>query len=365
MPKLVAPLPQAKFLPAIVMPILRWYDAERRILPWREDPTPYHVLVSEIMLQQTRVETVKTYYERFMQKLPTLEALAQADETTVFKLWEGLGYYRRARHLCLAAQVAFVRYGGLPANFEALLALPGIGRYTAGAIASIAFQQRVCALDANALRVLARLLDVAEDVTRDKTKRVLEVSLRSALPKERMGDFNQAIIELGALICLPQKNAHCAQCPLKEFCLAFKNHTVANLPVKPPQHPRRVEKVTFFVLQQEGRLALLKRPAQGLLAGLWGLPMLKKHLTSSEVTAHLQKAGLQVQSLQALPPSHHIFTHLTWDIQAWGASVQGINQKFVWTTWSERREVYSIPSAFAFYCTAPPKNDDVSKGDLS
>lgn len=363
MPKLVAPLPQANFLSEIVTPLLRWYDAERRILPWREDPTPYHVLVSEIMLQQTRVETVKKYYERFLQKLPTLEALAQADEATVFKLWEGLGYYRRARHLRLASQVAWARYHGLPSDFASLLALPGLGRYTAGAIASIAFQQRVCALDANALRVLARLLDIAEDVTRDKIKRVLEVSLRPALPSQRIGDFNQAIIELGALVCLPQKSARCTQCPLQSFCLAFRNHTVADLPVKPSKHARRVERVTFFVLQQEGRLALTKRPPQGLLAGLWGLPMLKRRLTPTAVIMRLQKAGLQVQSLRALPPTRHIFTHLEWDIQAWEANVQGTNKNLVWTTLAEREATYSIPSAFAFYCKA--SSHDVSKGEVS
>ena len=304
-------------LDVIAAPLLRWFHSEKRALPWREEPTPYRVWVSEIMLQQTRVEAVKPYFERFVAALPDVRALARADEDTLMKLWEGLGYYSRARHLQSAARLICSDHGGeIPAHFDDLLALPGIGRYTAGAIASIAFGERRPAVDGNVLRVIMRLLACPADILKESTKRAVEEALIARLP-ENAGDFNQALMELGALICLPRGAARCPSCPLERLCLAKEANLQAELPQKTPPKRRRPEKLTIFLLAKNDKIALEKRPAQGLLAGLWGFPSMEGHLKKKEAEEALQAIGLIPAKLHALPAAQHIFSHITWQMVGW------------------------------------------------
>ena len=304
-------------LDVIAEPLLRWFHSEKRALPWREEPTPYRVWVSEIMLQQTRVEAVKPYFERFVAALPDVRALARADEDTLMKLWEGLGYYSRARHLQSAARLICSDHGSeIPARFDDLLALPGIGRYTAGAIASIAFGERRPAVDGNVLRVIMRLLACPADILKESTKRAVEEALITRLP-ENAGDFNQALMELGALVCLPRGAARCPSCPLERLCLAKEANLQAELPQKTPPKRRRTEKLTIFLLAKNGKIALEKRPAQGLLAGLWGFPAMEGHLKKKEAEEALQAIGLIPAKLHALPTAQHIFSHITWQMVGW------------------------------------------------
>lgn len=304
-------------LDEIAEPLLRWFHSEKRALPWREEPTPYRVWVSEIMLQQTRVEAVKPYFERFVAALPDVRALARADENTLMKLWEGLGYYSRARHLQSAARLICSDYGGkIPVRFDDLLTLPGIGRYTAGAVASIAFGERRPAVDGNVLRVIMRLLACPADILRESTKRAVEEALIARLP-ENAGDFNQALMELGALVCLPRGAARCPSCPLERLCLAKEANLQAELPQKTPPKRRRTEKLTIFLLSKNGKIALKKRPSQGLLAGLWAFPAMEGHLKKKEAEEALQAIGLIPAKLHALPAAQHIFSHITWQMVGW------------------------------------------------
>lgn len=304
-------------LDAIAAPLLRWFHSEKRALPWREEPTPYRVWVSEIMLQQTRVEAVKPYFERFVAALPDVRALARADEDTLMKLWEGLGYYSRARHLQSAARLICSDHGGkIPARFDDLLTLPGIGRYTAGAVASIAFGERRPAVDGNVLRVIMRLLACPADILKESTKRAVEEALIARLP-ENAGDFNQSLMELGALVCLPRGAARCPSCPLERLCLAKEANLQAELPQKTPPKRRRTEKLTIFLLAKNDKIALQKRPAQGLLAGLWGFPAMEGHLKKKEAEEALQAIGLIPAKLHALPAAQHIFSHITWQMVGW------------------------------------------------
>ena len=304
-------------LDEIAEPLLRWFHSEKRALPWREEPTPYRVWVSEIMLQQTRVEAVKPYFERFVAALPDVRALARADEDTLMKLWEGLGYYSRARHLQSAARLICSDHGGkIPARFDDLLTLPGIGRYTAGAVASIAFGERRPAVDGNVLRVIMRLLACPADILKESTKRAVEEALIARLPKNA-GDFNQALMELGALVCLPRGAARCPSCPLERLCLAKEANLQAELPQKTPPKRRRTEKLTIFLLAKNDKIALEKRPAQGLLAGLWGFPAMEGHLKKKEAEEALQAIGLIPAKLHALPAAQHIFSHITWQMVGW------------------------------------------------
>ena len=304
-------------LDVIAAPLLRWFHSEKRALPWREEPTPYRVWVSEIMLQQTRVEAVKPYFERFVAALPDVRALARADEDTLMKLWEGLGYYSRARHLQSAARLICSDHGGkIPARFDGLLTLPGIGRYTAGAVASIAFGERRPAVDGNVLRVIMRLLACPADILKESTKRAVEEALIARLP-ENAGDFNQSLMELGALVCLPRGAARCPSCPLERLCLAKEANLQAELPQKTPPKRRRTEKLTIFLLSKNGKIALEKRPAHGLLAGLWGFPVMEGHLKKNEAAKALQALGLIPAKLHALPAAQHIFSHITWQMVGW------------------------------------------------
>ena len=347
-------------LKRIPKPLLKWYDGNRRILPWREEPTPYRVWVSEIMLQQTRVEAVKPYYERFMRALPEVAALSEAPEETLLKLWEGLGYYNRVRNLQKAARVVMERHGGkMPADYDALLALPGIGNYTAGAIASIAFGIPKPAVDGNVLRVLARVRADGRCISEEKVRRAVEAELEKAMPKDRPGDFNQAMMEIGACVCVPNGQPHCEQCPLAMICKAREEGTVLSYPRKEAKKARTAEEKTVLVIRDEGRVALRKRPAKGLLAGMYEFPCLPGKISEREVIKYLSENGMKVLRILPMGETKHVFTHKEWHMQGFQIRVDELEKNasggsgdWIYVEPWETRENYPIPSAYEFYAKA-------------
>ena len=342
-------------LDLISQPLLAWYDSGRRILPWREEPTPYHVWVSEIMLQQTRVEAVKPYYDRFMTSLSDIKELAEAEEEKLLKLWEGLGYYNRVRNLNKAARIIMEEHGGkMPSSYEELLKLPGIGSYTAGAIASIAYGRKVPAVDGNVLRVLARLRMDERDIMQQSVKKQVEEELFLSMPSDRPGDFNQALMELGATVCLPNGAPKCDVCPWKELCLAHAEGREQEFPVKSAKKARTIEKKTILLLRDENKAALKKRPEKGLLAGMYEFPWVEGHLTDDEVLSYLQKIGLSAIHIKPLADSKHIFTHKEWHMKGYAVRVDELSDQkgesdFIYVDAREAVETYPIPSAFAAY----------------
>ncbi len=331
-----------KELESLPIPLLAWYRENARALPWRQDPTPYQVWVSEVMLQQTRVAAVVDYYRRFLAQAPTAAGLAALPEDALMKLWQGLGYYSRARNLQRAARQIVEEYGGVfPNTYEAIRALPGVGDYTAGAIASIAFGLPVPAVDGNVLRVAARVCGDAGDISTPAMKKKVTDSLARIIPTDAPGAFNQALMELGATVCLPNGAPLCEKCPAAPFCRAHLEGRTGELPVRAPKKARRVERRTVWLFFFQGRVALRRRPEKGLLAGLWEYP--------NELGA-------------ALPPDYppplsppvfacnakHVFTHIEWRMTARTYETAGeLPPGWVWAGGAEMRERFPIPSAFA------------------
>jgi len=292
--------------------LLHWYDYNRRILPWREDPTPYHVWVSEIMLQQTRVEAVKGYYDRFLSRLPDVAALAEAEEEVLLKLWEGLGYYNRVRNMQKAARVLMEQYDGeMPADYEAIRSLPGIGDYTAGAISSIAFGLPYPAVDGNVLRVMSRLTCSEEDIAKEQTKRKLKEDLTVIMPS-RSGDFNQSLMELGATVCLPNGKPLCEQCPVMHLCKAFHAGRETELPVKSGKKERRIEKRLVYLVVCDGKVLLHRREKKGLLAGLWEYPNVQVEVTEPVLMQELLDGGVH-RFWEAASDDRELRWILSWD----------------------------------------------------
>ena len=331
-------------LHAAAVHLLRWYDASRRILPWRELPTPYRVWVSEIMLQQTRVEAVKPYYERFLAALPTVQALAEAPEEQLMKLWEGLGYYSRVRNLQKAALVVCEQYGGeLPHTSAELVKLPGIGPYTAGAIASIACGEVCTAVDGNVLRVISRILARDWDIKSNAVKQDVTGLVQQMIPSDRPGDFNQALMELGAIVCLPNGAPDCAHCPWHDLCLTREQGRQDEIPKKSAKKARPVEQRTVYLLFCDGKVALRRRPEKGLLAGLWEFPNVLEGQSPDFGVALLE----QTEGKRA----KHIFSHVEWHMRGVTACVEQPDRAFYWATAQELREDIALPSAFRVYRT--------------
>ena len=329
--------------------LLPWYDENARDLPWRQDPTPYRVWVSEIMLQQTRIEAAKGYFARFMAALPGVSDLAAAEEETVLKLWEGLGYYSRARNLHKAAKRIVEEHGGeLPASYAALRALPGIGDYTAGAVASIAFGLPEPAVDGNVLRVCSRLTACADRVGDERVKRGFREALRAQYPAGRCGDFTSALMELGETVCTPG-TPDCGACPLAGLCAAHAAGEETAYPVLPAKKPRRIQPRTIFLLDCEGRIALQKRPDRGLLAGLWELPGADGTLTKDEVLARAAAWGCEPTEAAFCGEAVHVFSHIEWRMTGWRVTCAAAPGRFAWTDADDRREGYAVPTAFRAY----------------
>lgn len=352
--KEVPVLLEPKELQALADPLVEWFRKHKRALPWREDPSAYRVWVSEIMLQQTRVEAVRPFYARFMKELPTVEKLAVAEEEKLLKLWEGLGYYNRVRNMQKAARQIMDEFSGeFPRQYDQIRSLSGIGSYTAGAIASFAYGIPKPAVDGNVLRVLSRILASEDDIMKQSTKTKIEYMLEGVIPKESASDFNQGLIELGALICVPNGMAKCEECPVKHLCRARKLGKVMELPVKTKAKARRIEKRTIFIFQDGEKIAIRKRPAKGLLAGLYELPGRDGHLSEEEALAFCRQIGLAPIRIQALGAAKHIFSHVEWNMIGYKVRVDELEKKcteqmlFVHPEEIERN--YPIPAAFEAY----------------
>ena len=334
--------------------LLAWYRANRRVLPWREEITPYRVWISEIMLQQTRVEAVKDYYRRFLDALPTVYDLASVPDELLMKLWQGLGYYSRARNLKRAATEIVSRFGGeLPRSAAELLSLPGIGRYTAAAIASIAFGERIAAVDGNVLRVYARFTGDESDILEDATKRKFEAAITADMPcaGSDCGDFTQAMIELGATVCLPKGEPKCDVCPLCDACVARRSGKTADLPVKRKKPDRRIEERTVLLLRCGDRFGLMKRPDEGLLASLYEPINLLGALPEEEIRAWLSARGISYGDITDVGEAVHIFTHIEWRMHGSLIDVSTIpsSAEVMLATVREMDSEYAIPSAYRYF----------------
>ena len=368
---------ESESLQRICMPLLAWYRTNHRELEWRQNPLPYYVWVSEIMLQQTRVEAVKPYFSRFIRELPAIRDLAQCEEDRLLKLWEGLGYYSRARNLRSAAGIVMEQYGGeLPADTIALMRLPGIGSYTAGAIASIAFGIPAPAVDGNVLRILTRIMGRKDCIDDSAVKRRYEELIRTFLESHvshgtrvnpdtdgvietcrfHPGDFNQALMELGAVVCLPNGAPLCGQCPAAQTCLAKRQDLTGVIPVRKKKKERTVRKKTVLVIRDSERTLIRKRPDRGLLAGLWELPNCEGHLTLEQALEEARSLGVSPVRIRQLPAARHIFTHVEWEMTGYLILVEEMDQmagnlKAPCQAVGIRdvETYYSIPAAFARY----------------
>ena len=353
------------FLPRLAnisAPLLKWFDGNKRSLPWRDIPSPYRVWVSEIMLQQTRVEAVKPYFERFMNALPNIGALADVEEEKLLKLWEGLGYYNRGRNMQKAAVTIVEKFGGeMPKDYDVLLGLPGIGSYTAGAIASIAFGRKVPAVDGNVLGVAARLRGDGRLITDEKVRQAVWRDFLKIMPENRPGDFNQAMMEIGACVCIPNGAPLCVQCPLAGECMAHAMGKEQEYPRKQRKKPRQIQEKTILILKDEDKVILRKRPKTGLLAGMYEPPSVEGFCTAKEVEEYLAKKGVPVLRIQSLGEAKHVFTHKEWHMKGYlvkvnlgDAVTEGQFRQGEFADWqmievADTKEKYPIPSAFAAY----------------
>ncbi len=357
----------------LIEPAMDWFLENKRDLPWRQDQNPYHIWVSEIMLQQTRVEAVKSYYHRFMEELPTLQDLANCPEDKLLKLWEGLGYYNRVRNMQKAAKVIVEEYqGAFPKTEEEILGLPGIGPYTAGAIGSIAFGNATPAVDGNVLRIISRVSDDDSDILKDKTKKAVTAKLREVMPKGRIdsedaslpeapGILNQALMEIGALVCVPNGAPHCEICPWHTMCLAKERGTIDDLPVKKKAKARKIVDMTVFLIEDGGKVWIRKRPKEGLLAGLYEFPNQPGHLTKKQVVDYVEAHGFDPIRVEKLEDAKHIFSHVEWHMKGYRIRVAAIDEKMAevfpkeletedyFVDLEEVRRAYAFPSAFQIF----------------
>lgn len=321
--------------------LLDWYDANRRVLPFRGTRDPYAVWISEIMLQQTRTDTVSGYYTRFLNRFPNIAALAQADEQEVLKYWEGLGYYSRARNLHKAAQIMQREYGGrFPAAYEGIRALPGVGDYTAAAVASIAYRLPYPAIDGNLTRVLARVHGVREDVGRPSVKRLIHELGEREIDRERPGDWNQALMDLGATICVPG-TPDCARCPLQAQCDAYAQGDADRLPIRAAARPPVPVDVGVGLVIAEGRVLTIKRDA-ALLKGLWTFLLCEGDSTPEGMARKLEALGMQANRIIPLGEARHVFTHRIWNMQLYRVDLSAVPQRMI-GQWADAQTLTGLP----------------------
>lgn len=336
-----------KDVPKLLLP---WYEKNKRDLPWRRDREPYHVWISEIMLQQTRVEAVKGYYERFLKALPTVEALAEVPEEELLKLWEGLGYYNRARNLQKAAQQIMEEHGGIfPSDYASIRALKGIGDYTAGAISSICYEMPRAAVDGNVLRIATRLLADDSPIDLLKTKQNIADRLEEVYPEGNCGAFTQSLMELGATVCTPRAWRCENYCPVQRICKAYATGSVEKFPVKLPKKEKRVEEKTVFLFAHDGKLAIEKRKEKGLLAGLWQFPNTQETLSPEAALKTAEKLGVQPVNLTKEVHKTHIFTHIRWEMTGYKIECAEEDNRFIWASAEDFKETYALPTAFRVF----------------
>lgn len=350
------PFSRTERLKAMNGPLLFWYQGHARILPWRDNPTAYQVWISEIMLQQTRVEAVKPYFSRFLEVLPDVKTLAQVEEEKLLKLWEGLGYYNRARNLKKAAEIMVRDYEGkLPASYEELLKLPGIGSYTAGAIASIAYGIPVPAVDGNVLRVISRVLAEEEDIGKQSVKHQIEDSLKETMPKDQASNFNQGLIEIGAIICVPNGQPKCQECPLESICLARKQGLTDRIPYKAPKKPRKVEERTILLIESGQQIAIRKRPDRGLLASLYEFPNYEGIWKKEDVAGFAERScgepgfAKGIKKIEYAGDAKHIFSHVEWHMTGYRILTEKMPSAYLSVEKQEIFEKYPLPNAFCAY----------------
>ena len=352
-----------------VQPLVEWFRENKRDLPWRKRMDAYRVWISEIMLQQTRVEAVKPYYERFLKELPDVEALAEVPEDRLLKLWEGLGYYNRARNLKEAACQIMEKYGGrFPETYEEIRGLKGVGNYTAGAISSFVYNIPKPAVDGNVLRVVSRITADDGDITKASVKAKIENEVEEVILAEAAGDFNQSLIELGAVVCVPNGEPKCGICPVSRICLAHAEGRETEFPVKRKKKERRIEKRTILVFRDNEKTAVRKRPDTGLLAGMYEFPGRERHMKQSEVIEYAKELGLMPIRVKKLGSAKHIFSHVEWRMvgyevivdeleksmksveeQIAGAERDAVPGELLFVELRELKEHYPMPSAFEAY----------------
>jgi len=332
--------------------LINWYDIQKRSLPWRDDPTAFRVWISEMMLQQTRVETVIPYFAEFVKRIPEVTILAKITDDELYKLWQGLGYYNRAKNLKKAANIIMNEFDGvIPSTYEELIMLPGIGPYSAGAISSIAFNKKYPAIDGNVLRVIARIFKF-QNVLNDKiVKKKIEEKVKQLLPDKRVGDFNQALMEIGAIICLPKGKPNCLNCPFQFDCMAYREDLLQIIPAKKINNARRIEYKTILLLHYNGLYAIHKRLERGLLSNLWEYPNFENYLSKEEVILLLQNEGYSYSNIFDLEEKKHIFSHLEWYLIGYNIEVlsKPKTDLYEWVSLQDIKKVYSIPKAFQYF----------------
>jgi A/G-specific adenine glycosylase len=334
----------------IKKPLLTWYEKNHRKLPWRDTKEPYYVWLSEIMLQQTRVEAVKGYYNRFLEKLPDIDALAKVPEQRLLKLWEGLGYYNRARNLQKAAIQIVERFDGVfPCEYDEVKSLPGIGDYTAGAICSICFGKPTPAVDGNVLRVVMRLADCYYNIDEDKTKRQVREWLMELYREGDCGVITQGLMELGATVCIPNGAPKCMECPLREMCRAYEGQTFDKLPVRKPKKKRQIVDMTVFVLHDGEKYGIQKRDSKGLLANLWEFYHEDCVMDKQQALDFVSDKGFQPVHIEKEIPYTHIFTHVEWRMKAYYIACRNQKADLTWVSKDELKSDYALPAAFGFF----------------
>lgn len=334
-------------LKMITQPLVQWFEKNKRPLPWREDRDPYHVWISEIMLQQTRIEAVIGYYDRFIKALPDIRSLSEIDDDTLLKLWEGLGYYSRARNLKKAAVMIMDEFGGgFPDSFEQLKKLPGVGDYTAAAIASICYNEKIPAVDGNVLRVISRITKSRENVLLPETKKKVFRQLLAVMPVEA-GAFNEALMELGEVVCLPNGSPDCVNCPVREYCAAYRENLTNEIPVRKKTVKRRKEKKSVFLIRSEdGHIAIEKRPDKGLLSGMYQLPNIEGFHDTPFLRTALEEWEIIPKTIVFDREAKHVFTHIDWYMKGYAVSTKSKCDRFLWVTEEELYEAYPLPTAF-------------------
>lgn len=330
--------------------LLKWYDKNHRQLPWRENRDPYRIWLSEIMLQQTQVATVINYFNRFIKAYPTVEDLATAIEDDVLKLWEGLGYYSRARRLIPCARMVVEKYDGkFPQTYDEIIKLPGIGSYTAGAVLSIAYNKKVPAVDGNVMRVYSRYYDMDNDISLAKSKKIFEEKVYETLPGDRC-HYNQALMELGATICTP-KNYQCEQCPISAGCKALELNIQDKRPVKSKKIKKKHERIAACYITCEDKVLIMKRPSDGLLPGLWAFPVIKieQDVKKDIILGLREEFDIEVMDILPSSETKHVYTHIVWDMTLYEMKTDTMVQvDFPPVKWVKPEELslYALPKGF-------------------
>lgn len=328
--------------------IIKWYQKNKRELPWRKDTNPYHIWVSEIMLQQTRIEAVIEYYHHFLEKIPDIETLSIIEDEVLLKLWEGLGYYNRARNLKIAAiQIMKDYQGKFPTKYIEIIKLKGIGEYTASAISSICYNEPQVTVDGNVLRVFTRFYNDTRNIDDLKTKKSIREFLQQIIPKES-GDFNQGLMEIGEVICIPNGVPKCSICPLQKDCLAYQNNTYQELPIRKEKIKKKEENYTILLFQYQDEYAIYQRKEESLLNNLWAFPHLEGFLTLKKLKSYLQEQKIEYQQIQQGIQSTHIFTHKKWNMISYQIKITTKNKlpQYTWKKLSEIKKEYPIPTAY-------------------